>query len=186
MRLCNIDCWIHIACVLAKKTPFLFVVSPPSFFSFFSMWWVHIHMFSFPANAPSKGTYRISLLRACKEQLVLWRRNVPQNPPCHLKGLWRSYGCTLQQNSRRRGQGSRVVRGPRPKSAWFFMKAPPLRRSVVLTVCYDSYNVGHPNWPPGKPFPTNSESESPQAPKYGAITVIGEASGDEDGGEMPE
>ena len=66
------------------------------------------------------------------------------------------------------------------------MKAPPLRRSVVLTACYDSYNVGHPNWPPGKSLPTNSESESPQAPKYGAITVIGEASGDEDGGEMPE
>ena len=57
---------------------------------------------------------------------------------------------------------------------------------VVSDGCYDSYNVGHPNWPLGKPLPTKSESESPQAPKSGAITVIEEASGDEDEGEMPE
>ena len=53
-------------------------------------------------------------------------------------------------------------------------------------VCYDSYNFGHPNWPLGKPLPTKSKSESPRGPTSGPIIVIGEASGDEDEGEMPD
>ena len=53
-------------------------------------------------------------------------------------------------------------------------------------VSYDSYNFGHPNWPLGKPLPTKSKSESPRGPTSGPIIVIGEASGDEDEGKMPE
>ena len=57
---------------------------------------------------------------------------------------------------------------------------------LVSDGCYDSYNVGHPNWPLGKPLPTKSKSESPREPTFGPIIVIGEASGDEDEGKMPE
>ena len=77
-----------------------------------------------------------------------------------------------------------MVRGSGPKSARFFTSRSQWEGGGCI--CYDSYNFGHPNWPLGKPLPTKSKSESPRGPTSGPIIVIGEASGDEDEGKMPE